>query len=160
VALSTATADPIVIEYSSRPTDGRMAHVAFEVGGDVLRRLALRLDVVVAGRAAPVCLGVVEVDRRNPGHGGVAAVTLLGREDVIRGLRGGPDARAQAVARRTFSWCPLEDGTRVALLALQIAVPAGQLETGRQVIEIRPLLSAEADTRQSQSGESKHQKQN
>src|SRR5205823_11032510 len=71
---------PDVIEHRAAPAERRMAGVALQVGDDVRGPLALRLHAVVAGRAAAAHLGVVEVDRRVPGDGRMAAGALVGRE--------------------------------------------------------------------------------
>src|SRR6266513_2964240 len=88
---------PDVIEHRAAPAERRMAGVALQVGDDVRGPLALRLHAVVAGRAAAAHLGVVEVDRRVPGDGRMAAGALVGREDVVGGLGGGAHDGADAV---------------------------------------------------------------
>jgi hypothetical protein len=66
-----------MIEDGTGPTDGRMTHLAFKIGSNVLRWLALGRHVVVASRTAPVRLGVVEVNGWDPRYRGMAAITLL-----------------------------------------------------------------------------------
>jgi hypothetical protein len=66
-----------MVENGTGPTYGRMARVAFQVGIDVLRPFALRLDIVVAGGAAASGFRVVKIDRGVPGHRGMAAVASV-----------------------------------------------------------------------------------
>src|SRR5256885_6492670 len=87
---------PDVIEHRAAPAERRMAGVALQVGDDVRGPLALRLHAVVAGRAAAAPPGVVEVDRRVPGDGGMAAGAPGGRGGVGCGAcRGGAGRRGR-----------------------------------------------------------------
>src|SRR6266513_4493425 len=127
---------PDVIEHRAAPAERRMAGVALQVGDDVRGPLALRLHAVVAGRAAAAHLGVVEVDRRVPGDGRMAAGALVGREDVVGGLGGGAHGGADAVTGAAIPRGALEHGVGVTGLAGQVAVLADELEAGRQMVEV------------------------
>src|SRR6266513_2086417 len=127
---------PDVIEHRAAPAERRMAGVALQVGDDVRGPLALRLHAVVAGRAAAAHLGVVEVDRRVPGDGRMAAGALVGREDVVGGLGGGAHGGADAVTGAAVLRGALEYGVGVTGLAGQVAVLADELEAGRQMVEV------------------------
>src|SRR5256885_3222361 len=89
---------PDVIEHRTAPAERRMAGVALQVGDDVRGPLALCLHAVVAGRAAAAHLGMVEVDRRVPGDGRMAAGALVGREGVVGGVGGGAHGGADGGA--------------------------------------------------------------
>ena len=121
-----------------------MAHAALEIRADVARTLPLSLHVVVASRATPVRLCMIEVDSRYPRDRRVAAVALFRRQDVICRLRRRANAAADTVARRTIPRCAFENGAGVALLARQGAMLASQLEAGRQMVELGALLGAES----------------
>jgi len=133
-----------MIEDRSRPGNGGVAGAALEIRGDVPRTFPLSLHVVVAGRATPVRLCVIEVDGRYPRDRGMATVALFRRQDVICRLRGSANTGADAVARRASPWRALENGTRMALLTWQIAVLARQLKAGCEMVELRALLGAES----------------
>src|SRR5437588_12530157 len=120
-------------EHGAAPAERRMAGIALQVGDDVRGPLALCLHAVVAGRAAAAHLGVVEVDRRGPGDGRMAAGALVGREDVVGGLGGGAHGGADAVKGGAISRRDLEYGVGVTGLTWQVAVLADALEAGRQV---------------------------
>src|SRR2546421_11699946 len=107
-----------------------MAGVALQVGDDVRGSLALCLHAVVAGRAAAAHLGVVEVDRRVPGDGRMAAGALVGREVVVGGLGGGAHGGAGAVTGAAILRGALEIGVGVTGLGGQVAVPAEESEVG------------------------------
>src|SRR5437016_10739063 len=126
---------PDMIEHRAAPAERRMAGVALQVGDDVRGPLALCLHAVVAGRAAAAHLGVVEVDRRVPGDGRMAAGALVGREDVVGGLGGGAHGGADAVTGAAILRGALEYGVGVTGLAGQVAVLADELEAGRQMVE-------------------------
>src|SRR5205823_540118 len=81
-------------------------------------------------------LGVVEVDRRVPGDGRMAAGALVGREDVVGGLGGGAHGGADAVTGAAILRGALEYGVDVTGLAGQVAVLADELEAGRQMVEV------------------------
>src|SRR6185436_6008536 len=66
----------------------------------------------------------------------VAGLAALGAEDVVRGLRRRVDARSLGMTGRTFARRALEHGADVAALAADVAMPAGQLEPCREVIEL------------------------
>src|SRR2546429_591997 len=127
---------PDVIEPRPGPAERRMAGVALQVGDDVRGPLALCLHAVVAGRAAAAHLGVVEVDRRVPGDGRMAAGALVGREDVVGGLGGGADDGADAVKGAAILWGALEDGVGVPGLAGQVSVLTDSIEAGSQMVEV------------------------
>src|SRR5205823_373490 len=117
-------------EHRPRPAERRMAGVAFEVGDDVRRPLALRHRAVVAGRAAAARLGVVEVDGRIPGDRGVAGPALIGRENVVGRLRRRAYQAADAMAAATGPRRALEHGVDVTGLAGEVAVLTRELEAG------------------------------
>src|SRR5438105_10014124 len=132
-----AAGDAHVGEHRPRPAERRMAGVAFEVGDDVRRPLALRHRPVVTGRAAAARLGVVEVDGRVPGDRGVAGPALIGRENVAGRLRRRAYQAADAMAGATLLRRALEDCVDVAGLAGQVAVLTRELEAGGQMVEVR-----------------------
>jgi len=120
---------------------------ALEIRADVLGTLPLGLHVVMAGGATPVCLCMIEVDGWYPGDRGVAAIACFRRQDVIRRLRRRADVGADAMTCRAIPRCAFENGIRVALLARQIAVPAGELKAGCEMVELGALLSGESGRR-------------
>src|SRR5207302_8874833 len=124
-------------EHRPRPAERRMAGVAFEVGDDVRRPLALRHRPVVAGRAAAARLGVVEVDGRIPGDRGVAGAALIGRENVAGRLRRPAYQAADALAGATVLRRALEHGVDVTGLGGEVAVLTRELKAGGQMVEIR-----------------------
>src|SRR5207302_10394826 len=115
-------------EHRPRSAERRMAGVAFEVGDDVRRPLALRHRTVVTGRAAAARLGVVEVDRRVPGDRGVAGPALIGRENVAGRLRRRAYQAADAMAGVTLHRLALEDCVDVTGLDGPVAVLTRELE--------------------------------
>ena len=76
-----------------------MAGAEFEIRADVSWALPLSLHVVMAGRATPVRLRMVEVDSRYPGDRCMAAFAAFRRQDVIRRFR----CRANAAHRDSRS---------------------------------------------------------
>ena len=140
VAAGAAARDAVVFEYCARPAYRRMAGVALEVRLDVRRALALRLHVVVTGRAAPERLGVIEVDRWLPRNRGVTAIATVGRENVIGVLGGRADRRSNTVAGAALARGALEHRVGMTRLAGQVAMLTQQLETRREVIERVPRL--------------------
>jgi len=120
-----------------------MADAALQVRAQVLRTFPLRLHVVVAGRAAPVRLCMIEIDGRYPSDRGVAAVAAFRRQDVIRRLCRCANAGTEAMTGRALPRRAFENGIRVTLLARQIAVAAGQLKACGQVVELGALLRTE-----------------
>jgi len=120
-----------------------VAGTALEIRADVPRVLALSLHVVVAGRAAPMSLRMIEVDGGYPGDRCVAALAVFRRQDVIRRFRRRANAAADAVARRTGARCAFEYCVGVAFFTRQVAVSARQLKAGREMVELRTLLRAE-----------------
>ena len=92
-------------------------------------------------------LCMIEIDSRHPCDRRMAAVALFRGQDVICRLRGRAHLAADAVARRTLPRSAFENGTRVALLARQVAVLASQLKAGRQMVELGALLRAEGRRR-------------
>src|SRR5882724_1738812 len=135
-----------------------MAGAALEIGTEVLWALPLSLHVVVAGRTTSMCLCMIKVDSRYPCDRGVATVALFRRQDVICRLRCCANAAADAVARLAIPRGAFEKGIRVTFLAGQIAMPASQLEAGREMVELRALLGCESCRRKSKC-EQKCQKQ-
>ena len=124
-----------MIENRAGPTNGRMTGVAFQVGIDVLRSLALRLHIVVAGGATAAGFSVVEVDGGIPRHRGMTAVASVGRQDMRGCLGGSPNCGADAVTRGAVARCSFEYRIGMTQLALQIAMLSHQLESGSEVIE-------------------------
>jgi len=100
---------------------------------------------------------MIEVDSRYPCDRGVAAVALFRRQDVICRLRRRANAATDAVARLAIPRGAFEKGIRVTFLAGQIAMPAGQLEAGREMVELRALLGCESRRREGKC-EQKRQK--
>src|SRR5437899_4170948 len=127
VAGGAAAGHADVGEHRPRPAERRMAGVAFEVGDDVRRPLALRHRPVVTGRAAAARLGVVEVDGRIPGDRGVAGAALIGRENVVGRLRRPAYEAADAMTGATLLRRALEHGVDVAGLAGEVAVLTREL---------------------------------
>jgi hypothetical protein len=78
----------------------------------------------------------------------VATVALFRGQDVIRRLRRRAHFAADAVARRTIPRRAFENGTGVALLARQVAVPAGQFKARCEMVELGTLLGTETCRRQ------------
>ena len=68
-------------------------------------------------------------------NGRVAGLAAIRTQDMRCGLAGGADARAGGVAGRADPWRGLEYAVHVAAFAAHVAMCAGQLEAGRQVIE-------------------------
>ena len=125
-----------------------MAGAALEIRADVSWALPLSLHVVMAGRATPVRLRMVEVDSRYPGDRCMAAFAAFRRQDVVRRFRCRANAATDAVARRTGARRAFEYGGRVTLFTGQVAVPARQLKAGREMVELRTLLRAETRRRE------------
>src|SRR6185312_11368595 len=140
VTASAATRDSSVFEYRAPPTDRRMARVALEIRLDVCRPLALRLHVVVAGRAAPQRFGMIEIDCWVPCYGCVAAIAPVRGEYVSRVFRRCADRRADTVAGAAVARSPLEHRIGMTRLAGQVTVLPQELETRREVIERIPGL--------------------
>src|SRR3974377_1449604 len=129
VTHGAAIGDALMREHRARPGEGGVAGIAFEIGLDVGRALALRLYTVVAARAAAARLRVIEVDGRLPPDRRVAAVALVGGEDVVGGLGGGADRGAHAVTGGAQLRGALEDRVGGTGLDRQAAVVAHALET-------------------------------
>lgn len=143
VARGTSRRDPTVTENSARPAQGRMAYVAFQVGIDVPRALALRLYVVMARRAASLRFRVIEVNCRAPSNRRVATLAMLRRKNVSRSFGGCPDRRSHSMAGGAVARSALEDRIRMTGFAGQVAVLPDELEPGRQVIERVACLRTE-----------------
>src|ERR1700730_6872465 len=150
VAAGAVVGDALVGEERAGPGERRMAGIALEIRDDVRRSLALRHHTVVAGLAAAARLGVVEVDRRVPGDGRMAAGAPVGREDVVGGLGRGADGGADAVTGTAVGRGALENGGGVTGLAGQVAVLADELEAGGEVVEIGAGLCGKAVRNQPQ----------
>ena len=145
--------DTTVIEHRSSPSQRRMTYVALERGIDMTRPLALRLDTVVAARAAAHDLGVIEIHGRIPRDRCMTGLAAIGREDV--GDWFGHRAHAQGadtVAGGTLARCSLEDGVVVAGLAGQIAVLAGEFVARGQMVKWRWLRAGRGRRRKCAAG--------
>jgi len=74
----------------------------------------------------------------------MAAVTSIRRQDVVGCFGGSPNRGADAVAGGAVARRSFEYRIRVTQLALQVAMPAHQLEAGGEVIEAVAYLLGRA----------------
>ena len=159
MALSAIACNTGMVELRTSPAERRVTHVAFEVRGQVLRAFALSLHVVVAGCAASVSLGVIEIDGRYPRNGRMAAITLVRGQNVTRGLCSCAHCRTQPVAGAAFPRRTFEETLRVTLLARQVTVLTGQLEPRREVVELRTLHGCVARWRKQEHPEQRNDRE-
>jgi len=116
-----------------------MADIALQVRDDVIGTHALGLHIVVAARAAPLHFPVIEIDRRTPGHGRMAASTKVRRENMARRFGRRAHLRAHTMAGRAIVRRAFEDGIDVAGFTGQVAVLSEEFKTCGQVVETRAL---------------------
>jgi len=129
--------DALMVETGHRqPGACRMTVGALRRRLDVTRRLPRGLRAVVTTRTAAAHLVVIEAHRGHPFRRDVTGVTAVAARDVVRGLRGGPDARAARVAGDAITWRAAKHRVDVTGLTGLQTVPARQLEPGGQVVEI------------------------
>lgn len=127
----TIAADSAVVERRGVPRTGRVAGIALGGGADMRRRLAARLDPVVARGAAGCHCRVVEACDR-PLAGGMAAVAIGFGSRVIGWFAFGPH---RVVTIGAAPRGALELAVLVAILASHGGVFARKRETGPEVIE-------------------------
>jgi len=127
--------DTSVLEAGRAPRGGVVARIAVERRDDMVGWLAYCASVVVAALTTATHFIVLEARCRYERCCRVALAATFGAQHVIGGLRGCADERAAAVASHAFARCAFEYGVDVARFAPGVAMPAGQLETSRAMVE-------------------------
>ena len=132
------TGDAGVVVFRGTPGGIAVATRALLAGRDVARRLALRLQPVMAGCAITARFQVIESSCRYPARGGVARAAVVRGRYVSRRLRRRADARPLRMARGAHSWGAGEYCVHVTALAGLQAVRASEFESRRQVVKVAP----------------------